>query len=152
MQHLLWLCASILFFVVEAIVPGVVCLWFGIGAVAALAVSAFTESIAIQTAVFLVVSVLLLAFLRRYTKKFSERNKTKTNFDRIIGERAIVTETIDNISARGKISVLGMEWSARSESGERIEKGSVVTVMNVSGVSALVEKNKNAAKKEAAEL
>ena len=61
----------------------------------------------------------------------------KTNVDRIIGMRGIVTEDItkDNI---GEVKVDGKRWSAYSDTD--ILKGEVVRILSINSVKLKVEK------------
>ena len=69
----IWLIISGLFFVLEIITVGFLVFWFGIGALFAMVVSFFTDSIIIQTTVFLITSTALLFFTRTFVKKVSRK-------------------------------------------------------------------------------
>ena len=56
----------------------------------------------------------------------------------VIGKEAHVTEDIDNLMGTGAVKCLGKEWSARSENGEVIAKGEIVTVVKIEGVKLIV--------------
>ena len=58
--------------------------------------------------------------------------------DSIIGSVGIVTADIDNISAAGQVKLNGMEWTARSTSGDPIKTGTKVRVDKIQGVKAFV--------------
>ena len=60
--------------------------------------------------------------------------------DSLIGKRAKVTKTIDNIQAHGQVKVNGMEWAARSTDDEVILSGTVVTIIEISGVKLIVKR------------
>ncbi len=135
---LIWMLALILFLVVEAITVGLVCIWFAGGALAAIIVALLGGQVWLQVAVFLVVSVALLASLRPLTRRFIYDKQARTNADRILGQDALVTETIDNIRGTGAIRVNGLEWTARACDREVIEKGTLVRVTQLEGVKALV--------------
>lgn len=137
--HVIWLLVAAAFFVVEAIVPGVVCIWFGLGALASFGISYLTDSIVLQIIVFLIVSVLLLIFMRKYALKIS-KSKESLNFDRVIEKKAIVIEDIENISGKGRVMIDGMEWKAKSENGEPVKNGETVIVKEIKGVTLIVEK------------
>ena len=47
-------------------------------------------------------------------------------------------EEIDNIAAKGRVKLGGMEWSARSTEGENIAADTLVTVDRVEGVKVFV--------------
>ena len=66
----------------------------------------------------------------------------KTNVDSMPGKSGIVTQSIDNLKAQGKVTVNGMEWTARSKDGSQIEEGRVVRVYGVEGVKLIVEEEK----------
>ena len=50
---------------------------------------------------------------------------------------------IDNIQGIGQVKVNGMDWSARSFDGSRIEAGKVVIVRAVDGVKLIVTLDPN---------
>ena len=63
---------------------------------------------------------------------------TATNIDSVIGSLGIVTGTIDNLNATGQVKLNGMEWSARSTSGQPLEVGTKVRVDKIEGVKVFV--------------
>ncbi len=139
-MQLLWLIASIVLFIIEAVVPGLVCIWFALGAVAAMIVSFFVANSAVQLIVFIFVSALLLLTTRGLVKKYFTGKEERTNADRFIGQDAIVIETIDNLKNTGRVSIYGFEWKASSMDKTVIEEGSVVTIRGIRGVTARVIK------------
>jgi membrane protein implicated in regulation of membrane protease activity len=80
----------------------------------------------------------LVIATRRLCRRFIEANKEKTNVDAIIGKDAYVTEEIDNLQGLGEVKVGGLAWSARSQDGEKIAVGTLVTVLEVQGVKLIV--------------
>ena len=48
------------------------------------------------------------------------------------------TGTIDNLTATGQVKLNGMEWSARSTSGNTLEVGTKVRVDKIEGVKVFV--------------
>ncbi len=139
-MQLLWLVIAIVLFVIEAAVPGLVCIWFALGAVAAMIVSFFVANSAVQLLVFIFVSALLLLTTRGLVKKYFAGKEVRTNADRFIGQDAIVIETIDNLKNTGRVSIYGFEWKAASMDKTVIEEGSVVTIRDIRGVTARVIK------------
>ena len=65
------------------------------------------------------------------------KQKEKTNLDRIIGMKGIVSENIDEMKT-GEVKVDGKSWSAISS--VPIEKGSIVKVLKIKGVILEVER------------
>lgn len=56
----------------------------------------------------------------------------------VIGSVGRVTAAIDNVEARGQVKLGGMEWTARSTSGNPIPEGTEVRVDRVEGVKVFV--------------
>ena len=66
------------------------------------------------------------------------QKREKTNIDSIIGKQAIVVNQIDNLKEEGQVILNGMEWSARSTSGEPIGENVKVRIDRVEGVKLFV--------------
>lgn len=133
-----WLAAMVVFFVAEAITVGLTSIWFGVGALAALIISFFTGNIWVQIAVFLAASVLCLLAVRPLAQRYVTPKQVPTNADRVVGMEGIVTEAIDNLKARGQVSVGGSVWTARTEDARTIPKDSLVRVLRIEGVKIIV--------------
>ena len=58
--------------------------------------------------------------------------------DSVVGSIGRVTADIDNVEARGQVKLGGMEWTARSTSGDPIIVGTEVRVDRVEGVKVYV--------------
>ena len=136
---IVWTAAIILFGIVEAVTAGLVCIWFVAGALVAL-VSAFVgASLPVQMILFLAVSAAALALTRPVLKKLTNPAATPTNADRVLGEVAKVTETIDNANSTGAVYVDGKTWSARSADGTVIPAGSRACIQSMEGVKLFVK-------------
>lgn len=134
-----WLAALVVFLIVEAACPfHLVSIWFAVGALAAMIVSLFGGVVWLQVTVFCVVSIALLICLWPFIRKFLNPHLTKTNVDSVIGTEGIVTALIDNLNAQGQVKLGGMEWTARSTSGETIPAGTRIRVDRIEGVKAFV--------------
>lgn len=134
-----WLAATVLFGVLEVATSGIlICIWFAVGALAAMCSAFFLDSFVAQLLVFLVVSALALVVTRPLVKK-CVRGKTPTNADRLLGATAQVTESIDNSKGLGCVYISGKSWSARSVSGEPIPKGASVSIEALEGVKLMVK-------------
>ena len=126
----------------EAATVALVSIWFAIGAVAAMVPAYFNAPFWVQILVFILVSALCFVFTRPFFKKIIRVNKQPTNVDRLVGQEGVATDDIENIECRGKVIISGLTWSARSETGELIPQGAVVTVKKIEGAT-LVVKRKN---------
>ena len=135
-----WVILAGIFFVIEAATIGFLVFWFGIGALIAMIVSFFTDSLAIQTTVFILSSTVLLFFTRPFVNKFSPKNEeTQTNAFSIIGKKGVVTKSIDPIYGQGQVKIGTEVWSAKSVDDTKIEKGLEVEVLDIDGVKAVVK-------------
>ena len=135
----IWLGLVILFLIVEAACPiHLVSLWFAAGSLTALAVFYLHGPLWLQITAFLAVSCALLAALWPLTKKYLNPGHTATNVDSVIGSVGLVTAAIDNITATGQVKLGGMEWTARSTSGDPIAAGVMVRVDRIEGVKVFV--------------
>ena len=143
---LTWLGLTVLFLIAEAATVTVISLWFAAGSLAAMAMALTGGSIWLQALVFLVVSAAALTALRPLTRKYLTPKLTATNIDSLIGAVGIVTAGIDNIAAAGQVKLNGMEWTARSTSGDTIPAGTKIRVDRIEGVKVFVSPAENMAK------
>ena len=93
----------------------------------------------VQIVLFFVVSIAALAATRPLVQKMLHRDETPTNADRVLGQTARVTETIDNTVPTGAVYADGKTWTARSASGRVIPKDTLVKVQRMEGVRLFVE-------------
>ena len=138
MMITVWIVAMIVFLIVEGITLGLTSLWFAIGSLAALISALFEAPVWMQVAWFLVISAAALAATRPLARKYLNPNCQPTNADRVVGMEGIVTEAIDNLKARGQVSVGGSVWTARTGDARTIPKDSLVRVLRIEGVKIIV--------------
>ena len=122
MEALCWLLLAAIFIVIEIITLGLTTIWFAGGAL------------------FLIVSIVLLILTRPLAVKYLDSKTEKTNSEALIGQRALVTQKINNLNATGQAKAGGMEWTARAkEEGTIIPEGEIVTILEIQGVKLIVE-------------
>ena len=134
---LIWVVAFLGLLLVEFLTVGLVSIWFAVGALAALITSFITESVLIQTVIFIVVSVITLIVTQPLIKKFKVNRFEPTNSDRVIGKVAEVTKEI-RPDKYGEVEVYGVTWMAAGKS--RYTVGSKVIVKQIEGSKLIVEK------------
>ena len=135
-----WLAAIIVFAIAEAVSAGtLISIWFSVGALAALIVSFFTRNFWIQLVVFFVVSIAVLALVRPLTRKYFTPKLERTNAEALVGQEAVVTETVDNLAATGLVQLRGQTWTARSVDNAPLTPGTRVTVVRLEGVKVIVK-------------
>ena len=136
---IIWLAIMAALLIVEAACPiHLVSIWFAAGALVAMIISMLGGELWLQIIAFCVVSGALLAGLWPFIRKFLNPHLTKTNVDSVIGTEGIVTADIDNLNALGQVKLGGMEWTARSTSGDKISAGTRIRVDRIEGVKAFV--------------
>ncbi len=133
-----WLALLILFSVGEAITVGLTSVWFAAGSLGALLCALAGGGPWLQVGVFLVLSGLALALVRPLAKKFLTPGYSATNADRVIGQEAVVTQTIDNLHGQGQVNIAGQTWTARSQDDAIIPEGTLVRVLRIEGVKVFV--------------
>ena len=136
-----WLIAMVVFLIVEGIVPGLVSIWFAIGALAALLAAALHAPLWLQIVWFLLVSVAALVLTRPLAKKYVNARTQPTNADRILGKECVVREAIDNLRGAGAVAVDGKVWTARMEDdAQTAAEGEIVVARRIEGVKLIVGK------------
>ena len=139
MTMYIWIGAIVLFGIVEAATAGLTSIWFVLGGIAGLITAICGGAIWLQVVLFFAVSIAALIATRPIVRKFNEHGTQPTNLDTVIGQMARVTEVVDNAVPTGAVYIQGKTWSARSESGEQIPVGTMVTVVRMEGVKLFVK-------------
>lgn len=136
-----WAAITIVMVTVELMTPQLVSIWFGLGGLAAFITAFFGVPFYVQLIVFAVVSVVLLLATRKMAKKMLNVATEKTNSDALIGVKCVVKQKVDNLNATGRVSVSGLEWSARSANDNvTFEIGEICTIDSIKGVTLIIEK------------
>lgn len=139
-MSIVWLVAMVALLIVEALVPGLVSIWFAIGALAALIAALLHAPLWLQIVWFFAVSVATLVLTRPLAQKFVNSRTQPTNADALIGHDCVVTEDVDNLAGTGAVKIAGKVWTARSEDeNTRFAVGDVVTVVRIEGVKLIVK-------------
>lgn len=131
---LIWLITGVLCFLLEMAVPGFVLFFFGVGAWVTGIVCWFKPiSLNIQLAIFLVSSLASLFLLRGYIRRVFFGNVAAESEEGVFsaGDTAVVVADIVP-PAKGKIFYSGTQWTAIAD--EKIEKGSIVTIISQDGI------------------
>lgn len=136
MMFYIWLTVAIFLGIIEAITTNLVSIWFVISAIISMILSLFTDNLIIQIGAFVLIGIILMPISKKIYKKVKVSN-TKTNLDRIIGMKGLVTEDItkDNI---GEVKVDGKKWSAYADTD--ISKGEPIRILSINSVKLKVEK------------
>lgn len=133
---LIWLIISVVFFIFEAVTVGLVCIWFGIGALLSFLVSLLTENIIIQLIVFVLGTAISFIVLKPFFKKAVPEKDTRTNTSSLVGKIAVVKEDITLNT--GRVLVGDVLWMARSS--ENIAEGENVRIKETKSNTLIVER------------
>jgi membrane protein implicated in regulation of membrane protease activity len=135
----LWLIVAVIFALGELHTAGFFLGPFAVGAVLATLLSAAGAGAVIEWAVFLVVSLILLAALRPIARAHQRSRATRTGTAALIGQTATVVERIANAEGIGCVKLAGEIWTARAyDDDDVIEPGTRVQVLEIRGATALV--------------
>ena len=141
METIFWLILFVILLVIEILTMGLTTVWFAGGALVAFILAFVGFGLPVQIIVFLLVSIGLLVLTRPIAMKFFNQERQKTNAESLIGQKAVVLETIDTLHGTGRAEVNGMEWSAKTDdTDEIISQGEVVVIEGIQGVKLIVKK------------
>ena len=129
-----WLAVIAISIIIEIITLDLVSVWFAFGAVVPFILSAI-EGVGIewQIAIFVVVSALLIIFVRKYAQKLLFKNmNAKTNVDALEGRKVRLLEDTD-FEKNGSVKINDVVWTAISDDGKLIKQGSLVEIVKVDG-------------------
>ena len=142
-----WLGVIVVTFIVECSTMELMSIWFTIGAIIPF-ILAGTNAVGweIQLVIFVVVSAILIATLRRVAKKWLLRNTSKDKLNTYIGNHVKMLDDLDGEDV-GHVKINGVVWTAISENGEKIKEGQLCESVKISGNKVSVKKIKNKEKK-----
>lgn len=137
---LLWILILVSCTVIEICTVALVSIWFAAAAGVALIALALGAGTAVQVAVFIVSSAVLMVICKKIWDTKLKDNKIPTNLDRYIGKEFTVCETIDALAGKGAVSISGQIWTARNiNEKEIVEAGSTVTLVKIEGSLAYIQ-------------
>ena len=135
----IWFLIGLGLLILELIIPGLVVVFFGVGAwIVALVLAFFDIPIEWQILIFLVTSLTGLVALRKVLKKrFFDRKdeEVKEQLEEFIGHKADVVA--DFVKGAGKIEFKGTHWKA--ECSEELKIGDKVTIVEKDGLTLIVK-------------
>ena len=132
----IWLSITILLSIIEMCTISLVCIWYIISSLIAMIISLFIDSVLVQVAVFVIGGTLLLVLTKDAIKKILPV-KTKTNIDRILDMKGIVTEKITQ-KKPGEVKVDGKFWTATAD--ETIPVDTTVQILEINSTKLKVKR------------
>ena len=133
-----WVAMTIIFVVIESLTLSLTTIWFGISAFVMVFLAFTPLPFPAQLFIFVVLAMLLLIFTRPVVKQKLNQKKIATNYERIIGQIAVVTRKITALD-KGSVKINGMEWTAAVKEDITLEEGSKCIIEEIAGVTAYVK-------------
>ncbi len=134
-----WLTVVIVLSIIECMTIDLVTIWYIASGLCTIVLSLFIDNFVIQFAFFTILGTILLITTKSFLKDVLKSKDIKTNFDRVIGMKGIVTEEI-NKNSIGEVKVDGKRWSAISD--KKIDLNKEVIILDIDGVKLKVEEVK----------
>lgn len=134
-----WLTVVIILSIIECMTIDLVTIWYIASGLCTIVLSLFIDNFVIQFAFFTILGTILLITTKSFLKDVLKSKDIKTNFDRVIGMKGIVTEEI-NKNSIGEVKVDGKRWSAISD--KKIDLNKEVIILDIDGVKLKVEEVK----------
>lgn len=133
----IWLIIIVILSIIEFATINLTTIWFVISGIVSLIISFFNDNLSLQVGVFVIFGIILLLLTRKFLVRLIPKKQVKTNLDRIIGMKGIVTNK-DNDTLEVKVD--GKKWSAYSD--DKLEIGDEVIIREINSVKLKVEKEK----------
>ena len=134
-----WMIVAALFIVGEIFTAGFFLLPIGVGAAIAGLVALLGGGTAWQLAIFVAAALILFLVSRRFAEKVSKTQPPGIGADRFVGQECVVLEEIDNLHDSGRVRMEKEEWRAKSDTGDVLKMGTMVTVVRLSGTHLVVK-------------
>ncbi|MDQ2588836.1 NfeD family protein [Saccharothrix yanglingensis] len=137
MAALIWLILGVVLVAAEVLSGDFVLVMLGLAAFGAAGSAALGADVVVSAIVFGVVSLGLVAGARPAIRRRLELGRGhRSGVEALVGGTAVVVSTVDGHG--GRVRIGGEVWSARSLDHEVIEPGAEVTVVEISGATAVV--------------
>ena len=115
-------------------------IWLGLGSLGAFIAVFFYEPIFVQIIIFLLISTVLIIFIRPIAVKIIYKSHQFIDANILVGKEGLVTVKIDNSNLKGRVNVLGKDCFAKSRYLEPINAGEVVVIYKTEGDTLIVDK------------
>ncbi len=142
-EYMIWIWLSILVVsvLIEIFTMDMTSIWFSIGAVVAMILSAFKEvHWGIQVGVFFAISIICLLALRPFAKKFlMKKTEGKTNIEEFIGKKVkMITQCdFDNL---GTTKINDVVWNVKSVDESVLLQNEIVEIVAIKGNKLIAKK------------
>lgn len=136
MELWIWLGIIVILSIIEALTVELVSIWFIFSGIVSLVLQLLGVDFNICLKIFIILGIILMLTTRKYLVKLLKVDNTKTNIDRIIGMKCLVTEDIT--SSLGAVKVDGKIWTAILN--DTLKTGDYAKVIEICSTKLKVEK------------
>ncbi len=133
----IWGAIIVITLVIELFSADIDAIWFSAGAVVSLILSFFDVHIAIQLAVFVVVTAVLLFTIGKWAKKMLMSKNISTNSDSLIGKEILILESANEFD-KGSGVINDVVWTVICQAGVSVEKGKHAIIIAIDGNKLVV--------------
>ena len=134
---IIWSILLVIFIIAEMATAALVSIWFVVGALAAMLAAAMGWEFLSQCYVFVGISIITFLATRPFVSSLKIK-KVPTNSDEIVGMEGIVLVEVNNLKSEGRAQIQGIDWAAKSATGQIIPEGAVIRVDKLEGVTVYV--------------
>ena len=135
-----WLAVIAVSLIVEFFTWDLTSIWFAVAGLVALIMSAIDGINWVwQLGVFIVISAVLIIFVRQLCRRLLLKSDEKTNVDSFIGKKAKLLTAVGENENFGTVKFNGVVWNATTENGSKLEKDTEVEVVKVDGNKMIVK-------------
>lgn len=136
----MWILICMICLILELFSGDFFLMCFAIGALVTALVSVFGTGIYVQFAVFILISVISVFFVRPFALKYLHSKEGRlSNAEALIGRTGKVSTTIVE-HGYGRVAVDGDDWKALSIDGEEIKEGTMVRIVSMDSIIITVER------------
>lgn len=136
----IWGALILITVIIELFSSDVDAIWFSSGALCALILSLFDVHIAIQLAVFIVVTASLLFTVGKWAKKLLRTKNIPSNSESLIGKEILILENANEYE-KGSGVINDIVWTVSCQAGISVEKGKHAIIIAIDD-NNLVVRNK----------
>ena len=139
MDIYIWLGITVLALVVEALTNELITIWFAVGGLVSIILSAFGVQWYISTPIFLAISFALVLSLRKISLKLLNKNNERINADAVFGKEFMLLSGI-SLNKAGTIKVNDVVWNVATENQQDVvPEGTLVEILYLKGNKYIVK-------------
>lgn len=139
MGAIFWAISTVIFAVLEIIIPGLVTIWLALSALIVTILTLFITNVTMEFLIFSILSLVFLFFTRPILSKYIDKKNLKFN-SQMIGTNVQIEKIVENdkLNKIYEVKFKGSYWTGISE--ENYEIGEIVKIKKFEGNKIILEK------------